>query len=234
MITIYKRELKSFFITSTGYVFLFSFTVLTGLLFYFGNILTRYSDLSSLYAMTAYIWILLIPMLTMRLITEEKKNGTNLLLASAPISDEQIVGAKYLAALSLLIIALMFGSIYPLTVAVFGPLYLPEALTGLLGVLLYGAALIAVDMFVSSFAKNAASAFALSLIANLFLRFAGLFANSIKFAPLSYIVSLLDTEMRFNPFLYGQLSFASVLYFILFIFVNMVFTYMAVKNGSRD
>jgi ABC-2 type transport system permease protein len=230
MTTIYKRELKSFFITGNGYAFLFAFSFLTGLLFYFGNILTRYSDLSPFYAMTAYIWILIIPMLTMRLITEERKNGTDLLLLYSPVSAEQIIFAKYLAALSLMVFALLLGGIYPLTIAAFGPLYLPETLTGFLGIFLYGAVLIAVDMFVSSFAKNAATAFVLSLGANMLLRFAGLFANSVAWTAPSYIISLFDIEMHFEPFLYGQLSFASVLYFLLFIILNMAFTNMSVKN----
>ncbi len=234
MITIYKKEIKSFFLTGNGYVFLFTFSFLTGLLFYFGNILTRYSDLSPLYTMTAYIWILIIPALTMRLITEERKNGTNLLLLYSPVSTEQIIYAKYLAALSLMLIALLLGGIYPLTVALFGSLYILETLTGFLGLFLYGAALIAVDMFISSFAKSAATAFALSLGVNLLLRFSGLFASSIALPALSYVVGLFDIEKHFNPFLYGQLSFASVLYFLLFTVLNIAFTNMALKNRSAD
>jgi ABC-2 type transport system permease protein len=224
MKVLYKRELYSFFVTGTGYVFLFVYMVLSGIFFYFGNILTRFSDLSGYYSMATYIWILLIPILTMRLTTEDRKNGTYKLLLSSAISIHKIVLAKYLAALSVIAVGLLLSVIFPIIVAVYGALYIPETLLAYTGMLLYGAAYLAFDMFVSSFAKGNTSAFMLTLGANLLLRVIGLASKSASSGLIKGVLSLLDTEKRFTPFLYGQLSFACIIYFLLFILINILLT----------
>lgn len=215
MKAIFKRELMGFFHTGLGFLFLFIFTALSGVVFYLNNLLSRSSDMGGFFSVVSYQWILLSPILIMRLLPSDKKNSTQPLLMTAPVSLTAIVVGKYLAALVMLAVSLAASLVFPLVIALFGKAYLPEVAVGYLGLFLYGAAYLAFDMLVSVFARSAANAFVLALGANLLVRLSGVIASAVNIGFIAGALSLLDFEKRYTPFVFAQLSFASILYYLL-------------------
>lgn len=231
MIAIYKRELRAFFVTGLGYVFIGVFLALASVLFYINNLTTRSSDMGGFFAMLSYIWVLLAPILVMRLLAGERKKGTDQLLLTAPVSLSHIIAAKYLAALTILFNALLISLIYPLLVYVYGYIYVPEIVTGYVGLFLYGGAFLALDMLVSSFAHSPTSAFVLSFGANLLIRLSGLLSDAVAIPAFSFTVSLFDLDARYLSFVYGQLSLANIMYYLLFTVSVLIVTVQVLKIG---
>ena len=231
MKAIYKRELRAFFLTGIGYVFMGVFLALAGVIFYVNNLTTRSSDLGGFFTMVSYIWVLLAPILVMRLLAGERKKGTDQLLLTAPVSIGHIVAAKYLAALTILMLTLLISTIYPIIISIYGYIYLPEILSGYIGLLLYGSAFLALDMLVSSFARSPASAFVLAFGANLLVRMSGLLAKAVNVPAFSYVATLFDLDARYLPFVYGQLSLANAVYYTLFTLTVLVVSVQMLKIG---
>ncbi|HSK70004.1 MAG TPA: hypothetical protein VLA21_12145 [Candidatus Limnocylindria bacterium] len=215
---VFRRELKSFFYTPVGWLFLGVYLSLAGLLFYLNNILPRSSDLMPLLGMLGYVWMLLTPMLAMRLTAAERAGMTDRLLYTSPVPLRSILAGKYLAAAAVLVASVGFSLVYPLILSFYGPVHLPEVLTGYLGLALQGLAFLALDAAVTSRAAHAASAAALAFGVNLFVWLASLLSTSAALpAFVTDTVAFLSLYGRFVPFLNAQLSFASVLFYLLFI-----------------
>ncbi len=231
MKAIYKRELHGFFLTGIGYVFIGVFITLAGMLFYINNLITRSSDLSGFFNMVVYIWILLAPVLVMRLIAGDRKMGTDQLLLTAPVSISRIITAKYLASLTILAIALAISFVFPILIMIFGYVHLPEILTGYLGLFLCGGAYLAFDMLVSSFSHSPASAFILAFGANLLLRMSGLLSAAFNLPSQLDISRFFDLDARYLPFVYGQMSFANILFYVLFTAASLFVSVQMMKIG---
>ena len=223
MKAIFKRELRSFFLTGTGYVFLGVFALLSGLVFFVNNVLARSSDPGGFFSMVSYIWMLLSPIPAMRL-AGDRKQKTDQLLWTSPVPPSKIVLAKFFAAFTMLLMALILSFIYPILILVFGEMHPAEILTGYLGLVLHGTAFLAFDLMISSLAGTPASAYVLSLGANLLLWLAGLAASSIDNALFQSLFSLLDLYERFIPFSMGLWSMSSTLYYLLFSAVCLIAT----------
>ena len=121
MTAIMKRDLRGFFTSPIGYVFLAVFFLASNYFFYLINISSGYSTLSYVFEQTLFILLFLIPMITMRLFSEEMKQRTDQMLLTAPVSITNIVIGKYLAALMVFIIGLAGTLLWPL-----GPLRPPR------------------------------------------------------------------------------------------------------------
>ena len=103
MLAIWKRELQSYFYTPVGYVFMGVFLALSGTFFYMLILGSRSSDVLTFLGQLSYLWMLLSPVLTMRLLAEEKQKRTDQLLLTSPVSLPGIVLGKYLAAFTVMI-----------------------------------------------------------------------------------------------------------------------------------
>lgn len=231
MKAIFKRELKSFFLTGTGYVFLGVFMLLSGLVFFINNVLARSSDPGGFFSMVSYIWMLLSPIPAMRL-AGDRKQKTDQLLWTSPVSSSKVVLSKFLAALTVLLLALVLSLIYPALISVYGEVYLPEIIAGYLGLALHGTAFLAFDLMISSFAGTPASAYVLSLGANLLLWLSGLAVSSVKPALIRNVFALIDIYKRFVPFSMGLWSKANTMYYLLFSTVCLVAA-MRLAKGRR-
>lgn len=216
MTAILKRELQSYFHTPVGYVFMFVFLVLSSVIFYLQILQQRSSDLLTFFGQISYFWMLLSPVLTMRLLAEERQKQTDQLLLTSPISLPAIVFGKYLAAVTVMLVTALLTLGYVLIVALYGRVYPGELLTGYLGFLLEGCAFLALDLFLSGCAASPVTAALLAFGANLALWMADLLVDVISFRPLASILSFLSIYGRSEPFLMGQLSFASVMYLVIF------------------
>ena len=154
MFAIYKKELKNYFINMTGYIFIGFMLAITGIFTTLVNLIGTYPSFENVLSNITIVFLLIIPILTMRSVAEERHSKTDQLLYSLPVSVTQIVLAKYLAMFTVFLIPVAIISLYPLILSIFGTVYLGTAYGALLGFTLLGAALIAVGMFMSSLTES--------------------------------------------------------------------------------
>lgn len=154
MTAVLKHELRLYFHSLTAYVFgafLLAFVGIGAVLY---NIQAAVSNFEFVLNFSSLIFVVIVPILTMRVIAEEKKQKTDQLLYSLPISTTQVILGKYAALLILYLIPLAVISLYPLIFSQFGDVYLLTAYGSILAFFILGAALIAVGMFISSLTDN--------------------------------------------------------------------------------
>ena len=224
MRTIAKRELQGYFYTPIAYVFIGVFLLLGSIFFIVGNLATLSPNLLMLLSNMSYLWMLLSPILTMRLFANDKKQGTDQLLFSSPVSLSGIVIGKFLAACAVLLCAVVLSLMYPALIAIYGKLYVKETLVGYLGFLLLGCSFIAVDMFVASFSKNQAVAALSCFGVNLLIWLSALLAQAVNIPLVQRMLQFISLYDRNQPFLQGNLSFANVLYSLSMIGIMLFLT----------
>ena len=211
MTAIWRRELQAYFHTAVGYVAMGVFLALSSVFFFLEILQQRSSDLLTFISLMSYLWMLLCPILTMRLLAEERQKHTDQLLLTSPVSLVSLVAGKYLAAVTVLAATVLLTGVYYLVVAVYGAVYPGELLTGLTGFFLQGCAFAAVDLLVSGMSRSAVSAAVAALGVNFALWMMDLLADTVP-VWLGSVLSFLSLYARNEPFLMGQFSFASVLY----------------------
>ena len=224
MVTIWKREWKSFFHTPVGYVFIGVFLALSGLMFYLNNLLPLSGELLIFLSQLTLMVMLLSPMLTMRLLCEERQKKTDQLLLTSPVSLTQIVLGKYFAAAAVMMTAILLTNLYTLIIGMYGAFYAGEWFVGYLGFCLQSLCFLALDLLVTCTAKNQVSAVISAFAANFALWMIDAVAENVQIGFLSRIFSFVSLYDRYEPFVLGQLSYASVLFFLSFIGVCLVAT----------
>ena len=154
MIAILKHELRLYFHSLTAYVFGAFLLVFVGIGAMYYNLQAAVSNFEYVLRFSSLIFVVIVPVLTMRVIAEERKQKTDQLLYALPISTTKIIVGKYLALLVLYLIPLAIISAYPLIFAQYGEVYLLTSYGSLLAYFVMGAALIAVGVFISSLTEN--------------------------------------------------------------------------------
>ncbi len=225
MNAVYRREMRAYFAVPSGYVFLAIFLFISGYFFFTGNLATGSPDIRSFFTNLISVLVFLIPMLTMRLLAEEKKMKTDQLLLSAPVSLGGIVMGKYLAAMSLFGIGLGVTLLYPLCLLIFGH-FDPLALVGnYIGISVLVGAFVAIGLFISALTENQIVAAVLSycsLFALLFIGWMGDIVQSVFWAQIFSWLSVLDS---YNSFTLGVFNPAAIIYYLsligLFLFLTV-------------
>lgn len=155
MKAVIKKELKSYFLSPIGYVVIGIFLLCFSVFFYLTAIASGSVDLGALYYYTAlYGLIIIVPILTMRMFAEERKNGTEQLLLTSPTSMFKVVIGKLIAALSVIIITLLISFMFFAIVSFFGEPNIIAILVAMLGFMLISTAALSVGMFASSLTEN--------------------------------------------------------------------------------
>ncbi len=216
MLSIWKRELQGYFYTPVGYVFMGVFLTLSSVIFFLTIMQSRSSDLLSFIGTMSYLWMLLCPVLTMRLLAEEKQKRTDQLLLTSPVSLPGIVLGKYLAAVTVMGLTVLLTGLFVLIVAIYGQVYPGELLVGYLGFVLQGCAFIALDLFISGCTSNQVTAVVAAFGANFVLWMLDLLQSAIRIDWVNSLLSFFSLYERTEPFLMGQFSFASVGYDVSF------------------
>ena len=226
---IYRREMGAFFTSGVAYVFLTVFTLLSGIFFFFGVIASGTTETSPLFSSMFIVVLFLIPILTMKLLSEEKKNRTDQGLLTAPIGLWSIVLGKYFAALTLFIIAESIVFVYAFILNYLGDVLWTPLLGNYFAMLFLGAAFIAVGVFISSLTENQMASAVLCILALLGLylseMFVSGFENGNKFQKAVYfVVSKISFYSRYIEFTRGVFSLPSVVFFISAAFLFNFFT----------
>ncbi|MBL4935405.1 ABC transporter permease [Clostridium sp. YIM B02515] len=154
MLAILGKELRSYFYSATGYVFMGIFLLICGIFFANYNLLAASTAYSNVLSSIIFLFLILVPILTMKLLAEERNQKTDQLLLTSPLSVGEIVIGKYLASVVLFFITLAVTFLYPLILSQYGTLPTGEIVTAYIGFALMGASFIAVGLFVSSLTEN--------------------------------------------------------------------------------
>ena len=228
MFAIYKREMRAYFSSPVGYMFYAIFFAVSAFLFMIYNVQAGESaSYSSYFSVLLYLFIVIIPLLTMKLISEERKMRTDLLVMTAPVTLLGIVMGKYLAALT------MFGGMFIATSAIY---YIPLHLHGtpnaamyigcVIGIFLIGAAFIAIGIFISSLTENQFIAAFGTIGAIVFLLLVSALNSYINSEVIRSFLSGLSVTSRYNYFAYGIFSYDSLIYYVS---LSAVFLFLTVR-----
>lgn len=163
MAAIFKRDLRGYFTSPLGYVFIAAFLLVINIYFYIMNISQATSDLSGVFGFMLLLLIFIVPFLTMRLFSEEFKQKTDQLLLTSPTSVFQIVMGKFLAALAVFTIAISVTLIYISIIAAYGQPNVKALLANYLAIYCVASAFLAIGIFISSLTENQLISAVLSL-----------------------------------------------------------------------
>lgn len=239
MIAILKKEINTFFATPIGYLVIGMFLLLNGLFLWvfkgeyniFNNGIV---ELSTFFQLAPWILIFLIPAVTMRTFSDEKKQGTLELLVTKPVSHLQIVLGKYLGALILVIIALVPTLLYAYTVSQLGSsinaLDLGSAVGSYFGLLFLVCAYTAIGVFSSSLSDNQIVSFITAVFICFFMYFGfeGI-SNYVLFGDLFYLESL-GMLMHYKSMSRGVIDTRDLIYFISIAIAFLFFCKLKVQN----
>lgn len=154
MWAVLKKEVKSYFLSPIGYVFIGLFLIMSSIFFYLDVVTYGSTQFETMFYSVSTILTFIIPVLTMRMFAEERKSGTEQLLYTSPRSITQIVFGKFLSAVVVIIIAEVLTSMYYIILSFLGRPHLQTALVTLMGFLLLSMAYISFGMFASSVTEN--------------------------------------------------------------------------------
>jgi len=239
MFAIFKKELRAYFISPIGYVYTGIFLAAAALICAYTTIQQASYDTTTYFQYMIFTFIILIPLLTMRLFAEERKMRTEQLLMTAPVTLTGMVVGKYLAALTLFVSSVLVSCInfFPLfsyaitekkaaAVGVHvGPVF-GQIVGCLLGVILIGACFIAVGLFISALTENQLAAAVLSVAAIAFMILVGIFNHFIGSNFITSVLDWISVLSRFDKFAYGLFDFSALLYYIS---ISGVFLFLTVR-----
>ena len=232
MKAIYKRELKSYFYSFTGWLFVAVNLFVMGLYFIVYNMLMGYPTIAYVLQSIVFTFIVTIPILTMRTLSEERKNKTDQLILTAPVSVSKIVFGKYLALLTVCAIPVLVIGIIPFMLSFYGDFQMGVSYTALFGFFLYGAFALAAGLFFSSLTESPVIAAILTFI----VLFLGYLMTGIRSMIsqtgnlVTDILSVFDMAGRFDAMLEGSLYVPSVIYYVSF---AMLFLFCTIQSIQK-
>jgi ABC-2 type transport system permease protein len=225
MFAIMKRDFRSYFNSPIAYVLIGLYMFILGLFFNSGLAYGTSDFMGSFVGNMSFLLMFFIPILTMKSMAEDKKNGTEVLLLTAPARITDVVLGKFLAAYNVFLVMTAFTLIFPLILVIFGHPDIPIILSSYLGILLYGAIFVSAGVFASSLTEN-------QIVAAL-ISFVSLFAlTSIDFLAgyfsgfVSKALTWLSINNRFNDFGTGIIDLTSIVFMISF---TVVFIFLTVR-----
>ena len=209
MRAIYEKELRSSFCSVTGFLFAAFVLLFTGIYAMAINFSGGYPNFEYTLSNMTFIFLVAIPVLTMRSVAEERRQRTDQLLYSLPLSMTKVVLGKYFAMLTVVALPFAFMALYPLILALYGPVNLLSAYGNLLAFFLLAASLVAVGMFMSALAENQVIAAVLTFVSLLVLFFLGDLATYVPTtANASYLTLAVMVALLSILLLYLTKSFA--------------------------
>ena len=222
MFAIYKKELKSYFLSPTGYITIGLFLLIFSLFFYLTTVSVGGYDIGNLYFNTArYGLLIIVPILTMRMFAEERKNGTEQILLTSPRSITEIVLGKFLAGVSVIVITLIFSLIYYAILCFFKAPNLVPTLVMILGFLLVGMAAISIGMFISSLTENQIISAVVTIV---------FFVSSWFLPNLNDNFSIIDLMSNYQKFPAGLISMSEVVNLLGITVVFILFTIIIMQR----
>ena len=219
MNAVFNHELKNYFHSLTAYIFGAFLLIFTGIGAMMYNINAAVSNFEYVLSFCSIVFIILFPVLTMRVFSEERKQKTDQLLYSLPISTTEVVLGKYFALLIVYLIPVAIISLYPLIFSKFGDVFLPTSYGSLFAFFLMGAALIALGEFVSSLTDNQGLAAGISIAVILFNYFSVSLSEYVSTTSFSSLIALTVVALILALIVYALTKNSTLAYIIGFVLV---------------
>ena len=229
MTAILRRELNSYFASPIAYIYLGLFTAFTGII-YFITVFTGLSSPVYIFAYSFYFSMYLVPVLTMKLLAEEKKQRTDQLLLTAPVRLYEIVIGKFLAAFSVYCAGMCSTVFEAFVLSFFCDFDWAVFWSSFIGIILLGGASIAVCMFVSSMTENQIIAAVVGFVTMLLLSMLDAFSSLFSSAALQNVMLKLSFYVRYFNLTLGVLDFSDIFFFLS---VTGVFLFLTTRVIDR-
>lgn len=231
MIAIFKREMRSYFTGVIGYAFLVIFLAVAGIAFSYTTLFSMSADVTSFYTVMLLFSAIMLPILTMKSFSEERKAKTEQLVLTAPVSLPAMIIGKFLAAYSMFAGAVVFSSLYFLLLIPYATLKVAILLGNVIALLLVGMVFISIGLFVSSLTENQLSA-AVGTIAIILAFLAVSLVGSLLPTTywLRFVLDALSIYTRFQTFASGYFDLPSLIYYLS---VSAVFLYFTFRVYDR-
>lgn len=231
MSAIFRRELKAYFTSPIAYIFIAVFYIYTSTFFASYNLYYGTTDMSTSFTSAFTIIMILLPLLTMRLFTEEKRQKTDQCLLTAPVNLFSIVMGKFFAAVCIFLCAMAIYVLYVITlVALAGSVAWATVIGNFVALLLLGASFISIGIFVSAMTENQVVAAIVSFIIIMLFYMIDIFAGNIQVEWLKTVMSSLGFYTRYYEFSTGIFSIPSLVFFLSAIFIFNFLTVRALEK----
>ncbi|MDR2972396.1 MAG: gliding motility-associated ABC transporter permease subunit GldF [Bacteroidales bacterium] len=234
MYSLYRKEIKSYLSSLIGYIFIGVFLIIAGLFIWvFPNInnvlFSNMASLQGFFDTSKFLFLFLVPAITMRTFAEEKRSGTLELLLTKPFSDTQLIAAKFLASLTLLVIALLPTLLYVISVYNLGSppgnIDLGSTWGSYLGLIFLGATFISIGVFASSVTSNQIVAFVMAAPLCFIMYFGFEFIYSFEIlGTVGFFVKSLGIDYHYKSFSIGLIDTRDILYFVSVILIFLIST----------
>ena len=230
MLAIYKREMRSYFTTSIGYIFLACALVISAAIFSISTVFSESSDTSVYFAGLIFVLMIFLPILTMKAFSDEKRTKTEQLLLTAPVSTTQMVLGKFLSSFTMLVIFLALSLVFMIPIGAFIPegssFNMALVFGNIIALLLVGMCIIAIGVFVSSLTENQFAAIVITIVILLGMFAISLFSSVIEVYFIRVILDWLSIYTRYQAFTYGIFDISALIYYIS---VAGVFVFLTVR-----
>ena len=230
MLAIFKRELRSYFTSPMGYIFCAVFLLVNNLFFYLINIYSQISDLTSLFSNMLFMLLFIIPLLTMRSLSEESKQQTDQLLLTSPVNIWEIVVGKFFAAMCVFLIALFGTLVWPLIVTMYGNPAAYTIIGNYVAVIFATMTFISVGIFISSLTKSQIVSAIISYCAFLAIYFLQSVAQIVDQPLVQNVLNFFSIFTRYQNIMLGLFSLADIVYYISFTVVFLFLTTRVIEK----
>jgi len=229
MRTIYGKEMRSYFNSPVTYTMIGLFLLLISIFFYYGNLLGQSANFGGTLQSGEFFLIFFAPIITMKLLADEKKNKTEILLLTSPTSSASIILGKFFAALSVFGIMLAITFIYPIILSFFGTISMPGLIGSYIGFLFLGVLFIAIGLFASSLSESQVLSAVVGIVSLMILWFIGQFGrNAGGFT--AQVLTWISPTYRFESFSSGLIRISEIVYFIT---IPALIVYITIVNTER-
>ncbi|MCR5777964.1 MAG: Gldg family protein [Lachnospiraceae bacterium] len=232
MFAVYKKELRQYFYSVTGALFIAANLFVIGLYFMANNLMGMDASTANVMNNVLFVLLIMTPILTMRILAEEQKQRTDQLLLTVPVPAWKIVLGKYFSVLTIFMVPVLVSCLFPIILTPFGKVAYGESYLAICGYFLFGAACIAVGLFVSSITESQVIAAVLSFVI-LFMTFlmngivSMLTQNGTNPAV---VLKAFDFLTRLDNFMAGILDVKEVVYFLTVIALMLFLTYQSIMK----
>ena len=230
MLAIYKKEMRTYFTTPLGYIFIAAFLAVSGFLFAFSTFQSQTSDVSGYFQLMIFGYIVIVPLLTMRSFAEERRTRTEQLLMTSPVSIPAMIFAKFLAAFTMFAGTVLLSCVYYLPLFSYGEPNVGRAVGCLIAMLLLGMCFIAVGVFVSTLTESTVTASIGTMGILLLFVVAAIFNNLIDSYVIRSVLSWISVYSRYVNFTYGIFDIAAAVYYVS---ITAVFLFLAIRVYER-
>jgi len=228
-LAIWRREFRAYFNSPVAYFVIVVFLALVGALFFIPFFTQDRVSMRSFFGLVPFLFVFFAPAITMRLVAEERRSGTIELLITLPVRDVDVIVGKFLAALSLLLVALILTLPYAVTISFFGPLDWGPVWGGYLGLVLLGSAYLSLGLMASSFTENQIVAFVVALFLSMFFLMVDNFVAYLPSAMVEW-VEYLSFGKHFDNAARGVIDTRDVVFYLSFIVLCLFLAFRSLES----